>query len=191
MRQFNPAGAMLLLAIVYATPTSAEVYRSVDAQGNVTFTNQPAQGAEPVKLRPLSVYDAPELKSTNGDNADDVSDAALYKSVAILSPQADDTLRDNPGNVTVAAGSEPALERRAGHKFQFFLDGKPDGKPQDAAMKTLTDVDRGEHQVAVAIVDVNGKQLLQSEPVRFFLHRQTIHNPALNPPRPTPLPTPR
>ncbi len=186
MRHYHPVGAMLLIAVVYATPASAEVYRSVDAQGNVTFTNQPAQGAEPVKLRPLSVYDAPDLKSTKDENLDDASDASLYKSVAIISPQADDTLRDNPGNVTVMAASEPALESRAGHKFQFFLDGKPFGKPQDAATKILTDVDRGEHQVQVAVVDVNGKQLIQSETTRFFLHRQTIYNPARNPPVPTP-----
>lgn len=184
MRQYHTAGAMLLLTIVYATSVSAAVYRSVDEQGNVTYTNQAGNGAEPVKLKPLSVYEAPDLKSATDNDADKSSDAISYKSVAIISPQADETIRDNAGNITVTASSEPALFHQEGHKFQFFLDGKPLGKPQAIATKALSSVDRGEHQVAVAVVDANGKQLMRSKATRFFLHRQTIFNPARAHPSP-------
>jgi hypothetical protein len=186
MRQFNPAGATLLLAIVLATPAVAEVYRSVDAQGNVTYTNEAAEGAERVELKPLSVYGAPDLKSTIDKNIDTSSDTSKYKSVSIISPKVDETIRDNPGNVTVTAGSDPVLNSKAGHQYQFFLDGKAFGEPQVAAAKVFPNVDRGEHKAGVAIVDVNGKQLARSESTRFFLKRQTIHNPARQAPTPTP-----
>ena len=186
MRQYHPSSAMLLLALACTMPASAEVYRSVDKQGNVTYTNQAADGAEPVQLKPLSVYDAPDLKSADENIAGDSSDASIYKSIAITSPQADETLRDNSGNVTVTASSEPALDSKAGDRYLFFLDGKAYGKPQVAATKALVEVDRGEHQVGVAVVDASGKQLMRSKPTRFFLHRQTIFNPARKPPSPSP-----
>jgi len=177
MRQYPTAGALLLLTMVYAASVPAAVYRSVDAQGNVTYTNQATKGAERIKLKPLSVYSAPRLKPVS-DTEDVSSSEPGYKSVSIVSPKADETVRDNPGNVTVTAGSEPTLSRKEGHKFQFYLDGKPIGKPQPEATKTFPGVDRGEHHVAVAVVDANGKLLKRSKPTRFFLHRQTIFNPA-------------
>ncbi len=178
MRRYPATGALLFMAILYATPSAATIYRTVDAQGNVTFTNHAEKGAEPVKLKPLSVYSAPEFKTTNAQEAGKTPAVSRYQSVSILSPKADETVRDNPGNVTVTAGSEPALSRKQGHNFQFFLDGKPVGKPQPGATKILPGVDRGEHRVAVAVVSASGKLLKRSKAVRFFLHRQTIFNPA-------------
>jgi len=177
MRQHHLTGALLLTATLLAGSVSAEIYRSVDEHGNVTFTNQPVKGAEPVQLKPLSVYGAPRIKSI-ADSKAVVDKAPAYRSVTIIAPRPDETVRDNPGNVTVKAGSDPALNQGAGHRFQFFLDGKPVGDPQTAPTKTFANVDRGEHRVAVAVVDSRGKTIVRSEPVRFFLHRQTIFNPA-------------
>lgn len=174
---------MLLLATVCINSVSAEVYRSVDRNGNVTYTNKAVKGAEKIKLKPLSVYSAPEFKSAN-KGPEEPSGFPGYKSVVITAPAEDATLRDNPGNVTVTAGSEPALDLREGHKFQFFLDDKSVGEPQESSTKMLANLDRGEHQVGVAIVDVNGKSLKRSKKTRFFLHRQTLHSPARRPPPP-------
>ena len=173
--------AIFFLAIVCAAPVTAEVYRTIDENGNVTFSNLPTKGAERVQLKPLSVYSAPVVKAVSNKTISVPDDkASHYESVEILSPKAEETLRSNPGNITIVAGSKPALDSKSGHRFQFFLDGKPIGKPQSAETMTINAVDRGEHKVAVAIVDAKGKQLLRSKESVFFLHRQTVFNPARN-----------
>jgi hypothetical protein len=177
MYQYPSFRTLFLLAVVCTTSASAEVYRSIDEHGNVTFTNQPTQGAEPVQLKPLSVYEAPTVKPASNKNIADSTKVPAYESVEIISPKADETLRDNTGNVTVTAGSKPALDSRLGHRFQFYLNGKPVDKPQAAVTKTFPNVDRGEHRVEVAIVDSKGRELARSQAVRFFLHRQTIFSP--------------
>lgn len=48
----------LVLAVLccYAAAAQAEVYKYVDAQGHVTYTNIPTKGAQRVQLTPLSSY---------------------------------------------------------------------------------------------------------------------------------------
>lgn len=179
MKPSQLAASVIWLILVSTTSVSAEVYRIVDEHGNVTFTNEAISGAEPVKLKPLSVYSAPAVKSTAKINVADADKTRqAYESVEIISPRPDETVRDNPGNVAVTVSSKPSLESNKGHKYQFFLDGKPVGKPQTVATKMLSNVDRGEHLVEVAVFDARGKELARSRPTRFFLHRQTIFNPA-------------
>uniref|UniRef100_A0A8W7P2P3 GS catalytic domain-containing protein n=1 Tax=Anopheles coluzzii TaxID=1518534 RepID=A0A8W7P2P3_ANOCL len=43
-------------AMYYSLLAQAEVYKYIDANGNVTFTNVPIKGAKPMHLAPLSTY---------------------------------------------------------------------------------------------------------------------------------------
>lgn len=178
MKPTQLTASFVWLVLVCTTTVSAEVYRIVDEHGNVTFTNEAISGAEPVQLKPLSVYSAPVVNSSAKISVADADKAQAYESVEIISPRPEETVRDNPGNVPVTVSSKPSLNSSKGHKYQFFLDGKPVGKPQTVATKTLSNVDRGEHLVEVAVVDARGKELARSQPTRFFLHRQTVFNPA-------------
>ncbi len=180
MKQGCLSGVLVLAATLLALPATAAIYRSVDAEGNVTYTNQPDKNAEPVELKPLSVYDAPPPRRVTNSRQPDPQ-TTTYRSVKILSPQPEQTVRSNPGDVTVQAGTEPELDQRAGHRYQFFLDGQPMGEPGTQNTMTFRNVDRGEHRVSVAVVDSRGKPIAKSDAVRFFLHRQTIFNPARRP----------
>ena len=49
-----------LLLAVTVSPLMAQVYKVVDKDGNVTFTDQPpTDGSKPIKLAPISVIEAP------------------------------------------------------------------------------------------------------------------------------------
>ena len=51
--------AALFIALA-ANPLAAEVYKVVDKDGNVTFTDQPpGDGTKPMELAPLSVVETP------------------------------------------------------------------------------------------------------------------------------------
>jgi hypothetical protein len=154
------------------------IYQSVDSQGNVTFSDNPGVDAKPVKLPPLPTYSAPRYPSASADAGDAEQDQPQnpYKSLAIIEPEQEGTVRDNPGNVSVTTVSEPNL--RSSDRLQFYLDGEPAGAPVTTPQVVLSNVPRGEHQVEVAIVDNKGSELIRSSSITFFLHRQTIYSPA-------------
>ena len=178
MKPHQLTASILLLALACTRPVYAEVYRSIDEHGNVTFTNEATPGAERMQLKPLSVYGAPVPKAGTKNTVSATDTAEGYESVEIVSPQPDETVRNNPGTVTVTASSKPALDGQTGHRYLFILDGKPVDKPQTEPAKMLSNIDRGEHRVEVAVVDARGRELARSKATRFFLHRQTIFNPA-------------
>ena len=51
------------VALVWVGGLSAAVYKSVDAQGNVVYTDEPSGAAKPLKLPPLSTVPAPSYRS--------------------------------------------------------------------------------------------------------------------------------
>ena len=177
--------AIAATMLVWTGGLSAAVYKSVDAEGNVVYTDEPGADAKPVDLPPLSTVPAPKydpdlLKSITSDDK-----AEAYKSITIVSPIADETLRDNTGAVSVSVSSEPVLNKAAGHRFKYYLDGKAPDEPTASDRTSFINVDRGAHDVAVAVVDVSGKELIKSNSVRFYLHRQSVNFPA-GPGKPTP-----
>ena len=52
--------AAAALSMAWLGATNAAVYRSIDADGNVVFTDDPSGNAEPVDLPPLSTVPAPK-----------------------------------------------------------------------------------------------------------------------------------
>jgi len=176
----NPAKQVIfsIITIVWASGLSAAVYKSVDAQGNVVYTDQPAGDAKPVKLPPLSTVPAPSYKSATQSSADTHQPAAdNYQKIRIISPTHDATLRDNTGAVPVNVVVEPELNSVAGHRYRYFLDGQAQGKPTKSGQISFANLDRGSHTVAVAVVDSVGHELIRSSSVQFFLHRQSVNFP--------------
>jgi hypothetical protein len=174
------------VALVWASGLLAAVYKSLDAQGNVVFTDQPSGDAKPVKLPPLSTVPAPSYTSSTQPTAElEQSAAANYHKISIVSPIQDATLRDNTGAVAVNVALEPVLDSAAGHRFSYYLDGQAHGKPSESGQISLENVVRGAHTLEAAVVDSSGQELIRSSSVEFFLHRQSIKFPR-GPAAPTP-----
>jgi len=176
------------VALVWASGLSAAVYKSVDAQGNVVYTDEPSGDAKPVKLPPLSTVPAPRYKSSTQSSADlQQSAEASYQQISIVSPAEDATLRDNTGAVPVDVVLEPDLNSAANHRFRYYLDGRAQGKPTESGQISFQNLDRGAHTVEAAVVDSAGRELIRSSSVQFHLHRQSVNFPR-GPGAPTPTP---
>ena len=177
--------ALLIAAGLLAnSAVIAAVYKSVDADGNVVYTDEPVGNARPVDLPPLSTIPPPKAFTPPADIAE--QDAATgYEKLQVVSPEQDATLRDNTGNVAVSVAAEPALDLKAGHRVQFYLDGQTAGDPGNSLKKVFQNVDRGAHTVEAAIVDQSGTELIRSAGTRFYLHRQSVNFPR-GPASPTP-----
>lgn len=153
---------------------AAEVYTYIDAEGNRVFTDSPGQhkaqriemapsnqiSNQPAAIRPPPAYDAPIL-------------APAYQLLRILVPQPDATIRDgSAGDLIVTATSEPGL--LPGHNYRLLLDGQPVGEPGRSPVFPLSNVDRGTHQLAVEILDEQGRILERTPTQPFHMMRVSL-----------------
>lgn len=167
------------LAVLLVLPVQAEVYRIVNPDGSVTFTDQPVQGAEKLDLPPVMTYSAPKMRAPApaGQGANG-SGGQSYSRFVIASPAPETTIRDNAGNVSMVVQVEPSLQVERGHRIQFMVDGVDQGEPVDSAGITFQNVDRGSHTLSARIVDADGTTLETTPPVTVFVHRTTVNAPA-------------
>lgn len=163
-----------------AASSGKRVYRTVDAEGNPVFTDQPVEGAEEVELGKTIIYSPEAIKQPDRpiDPRTAKSSGApayTYSSLAILAPKPDEVIRNNAGNLTVKGTFAPAL--RPDHEIQLLIDGAVYASGNSAEFE-LEHVDRGVHVLQLQIVDTLSSQvLMQSEPVTMTLMRFSILNP--------------
>lgn len=161
------AASLLSLCVV----ASAEVYRWVDEQGNVVFSDQAGPGAEPVKLPEITTYEAlpydPEILASPPEGAD--GGAPPRYQVAFLQPTQNETLRDNQGNVPVALQLEPRL--RKNDRIVLQLDQGARTVEVDEPAYTFTGIDRGSHTLQAWVVNAQGERVGDIAQTAFHLHQ--------------------
>jgi len=178
-----------VILILLSASVQADVYKSVNEDGEIIFSDQPTPNAKRIKLPELPTYKAlPVPGISSGQETAPV--ASPYDSVKIITPENDATIRDNQGVVRVEVALEPPLMIKQGHKIQFFLNGEPHGIPVATTSISFSNLDRGTYTLSTSVVDASGAVLMTSDPVVFHLHRESVLNPnsPLHKPKPMPLP---
>lgn len=179
--------ACLLCAL--ALPATAQIYKYTDANGNTVFTNQPPEGqaSESVELNPTNTVEAQQpVAVEQPKDTEEKRDA--YSRLALKDIPSEDALRANNGTFMVGVDIEPRL--RPGHSLRLLLDGQPYGQPSNVPRLQLSEIDRGEHTLAVEVLS-GQRQVQQSESVTFTVQRISLNSPARakpTPPKPTPKP---
>jgi hypothetical protein len=170
--------AIFLLALLAAS-AQAEIYKSVNENGEVIFSDVPSKGAERMQVPEIPTYTpVPIPVATPGPAMAETSASESYKTLAISRPGDNETIRSNAGILNVAVSLKPELQTGIGHRVQFFMDGEPYGKPLARLSTSFTNVDRGTHSIAAAVIDENGDTLIKAAPVEFHLLRASLLQPA-------------
>jgi len=177
------------LTVVITNPLMAEVYKVVDEDGNITYTDKPPpDGSKPIKLAPISVIEAPTYekapeKAKEGAEGEELSLRdlrRLYRDFAIISPQSEESVW-HPDGPTVVAWST-AKQLKKGMQVTVFLNGKKQATTTERIIP-VAGLDRGEHTVTAELKDTKNRKIATAEPVTFFIKRPNIYT---NRPRPTP-----
>lgn len=172
---------VLLLALSLATPGFAAVYKTVRPDGTVVYSDQPpTEQAAPLNLPQLQLIPgenlaAPPTPRDRGINEE--APAELYRSLAIVEPEPDGTVRDTTGRVPVRIDLDPPLITKEGDYLILYLDGQPVAEGSTPQF-TLEDVDRGTHRLEAAVSSAAGQTLIRSPAVTFHLHRTSVNLPA-------------
>ncbi len=100
----------------------------------------------------------------------------VYESLLVVQPEDGETLWNIGGNLDVRLRLEPAL--RPGDRVRVHYDREPVARwPDDALEFRLGEVWRGEHTLQAFVEDRDGRPLIESPIVNFYVHQTTIHSP--------------
>lgn len=171
----------LLCCLVLALPALSfgAVYKSIQPDGSVIFTDAPRKDSTEVDLPKTQTYTSPQ-KSKQPAAPDPKAKqpatpkAEAYTQLVILEPGKDATVQPEAEDMTVQVSSAPGLDSQNGHTYALELDGSRVGKPRTKTSFTLQNIDRGTHTVQVHILDGAGKVLKSSDPVIFHLKRHSV-----------------
>lgn len=149
----------------------AEIYKTVDKNGHVTYTDTPPPNtsAKPVELKSLNT--TPGVTTSGNYEMPNISYEAPSYSLSLVAPENGKTLMPNERSVTISVNINPVLQD--GDLLVFKLDGKPVMKT-DETVYELVEPPRGEHSITVSVVNSEGKELAQSEAATIFVMRPPI-----------------
>jgi len=171
----------LFLALT-AMPLAAEVYKVIDEDGNVSYTDQPpGDGSKPMKLQPISVVEAPVYESkpkpaVEGEDGEPLSLRALrgmYRDFAIVAPQSEESIWHPDAPVTVAWSTGTPLQ--TGMKANVSVDGKLQANTTDRVVP-VANLERGEHTVTAELTNERNQTVATANPIVFFVRRPGLNN---------------
>lgn len=166
-------------ALIVALPTlAAPVYRHVDANGNVVYSDEPGQGSR-IDLKPITVVDPAEVESRSrpADSTTTSPSAVDYDRFAIASPSNGETLPTGQGgNVQVQLAIEPELQ--PGDRVQLRVDGEVSQSPMHTSVFALSQLERGEHRIQAELLDTQGRVRLSTPAITLYVQRASVNLPS-------------
>lgn len=160
---------LLISALVSTYAVSAELYRGVDSEGNVIYSDTPFEDAEKYSPPPISVMDAPKAASKKKVVEEEKPAEFKYTKFDIESPENEQTIRNDP-DVKVSVNLVPELNFEAGHSIWLFIDGQPVVKNGQDTSFYIGRVDRGAHKLQAQVRDTSGKIIVRSRTNVIYIH---------------------
>jgi uncharacterized protein DUF4124 len=187
------AGLTLSLAA-----TSQEIYRWVDKNGTVHYSDQPdSPNAELINVIEPNAYEGEATTQDSGASVpaspEEESEPSVspYESLSIVEPPPDQVYFGSDAAVSVQADLQGTL--RPDHSVVFFVNGNR--TPSNGLGMQLSGLARGTYFLRASILDQYGKPVISSQQTTFHVRQASTKNPqtpvpSRPKPRPTPKPTP-
>ena len=175
----------LSFALLVASMTiHAEIYRGVDEEGNVFYSDKEQTNTELIPTPTPNAVSMPKLEAKKP--VAEKTQKRAYKLFSISSPVSNASIRDNLGNLSINLAIEPALDKTNHHKIVIYLDGKVATSATTALPIQLSNITRGKHILQAKVIDENGMQIISSNSVTIHMKRLSSQHgkPSGTPPGP-------
>jgi hypothetical protein len=165
----------ILLGLLATAAVSADVWRWVDDDGVVHFSDTPRQGAERIDVSESTRTTGARIyQSTTPSNTDEPATATeqafKYESLSISSPGAEETLWNIEGTLSVSLSLSPGLQ--SGHQVRVYFNGEP--RLVNSTNFTIDEVYRGVHNLQAEVLDATGRLMIRSPGNRFYVQQNTV-----------------
>ena len=170
----EPRPIFILLGLLATAAVSADVWRWVDDDGVVHFSDTPREGAELVDVSESSRSTGARVyRNTAPESSDDATapeQPFKYESLSISSPGAEETLWNIEGTLSVSLSLSPGLQ--SGHQVRVYFNGEP--RMVNSTSFTLDEVYRGVHNIQAEVLDETGRLMIRSTSNRFYVQQNTL-----------------
>ena len=171
--------SLLFVTALWMTMSDATVlYKKVDKDGKVTYTDKPIEGAEAITVKTnQNVVSTPRISPSKQQQADDDQEeqGSKYEVFAIDSPSNDQGVRANDGVVNIVIGISPHIQPN--HSIRLHMDGIQVGQDQKIPYFNLANVARGTHELVAMVINDETQEIVQtSNAVTFHVLRTSILN---------------
>lgn len=169
-----PSTIVTIMWVTSISTHASTIYSWTDENGVVHFTDQPQ--VPDAKTYDLSVTEvsgnieqtAETIEAQTTDIRVTEQKAQPIKTVSLVSPMHEQTIRNNEGIIKVHAVTNTKLNSQT--QAQLVLDGVVKGEPQTDLTWQLNNIDRGSHQLQIQLIK-GGKVIASSESITVYLHR--------------------
>lgn len=177
---------VLLLAALAISPAIAQIYKNIDEQGNVTYSDKPADEAsnEKIELPPVNTTPGLDLEKLAQQRQQVESRFNSNYKLYLRSPKDGSHLMAHQRDLHIEAAFEVNIRSNspeqskiddakqaaiAAAQIKIYMDGQL--LPSQDGKATVKEVFRGEHKIEARLVDSNGKQLTKPAKATIWVHR--------------------
>jgi len=164
----------LIVALAFVNTAGAVLYKGVDAQGNVVYSDQPFAAAEKFTPPPISVMDAAKVNADETRQVEEKPVEFKYISFDIISPKNNQTIQ-NDTEVAVSLKIKPGLNTAENHSIRMLVNGKPVIKNTQSLSFKVEDLERGANELQAQIRDENGKIVARTRTTVVFVHLASVY----------------
>ena len=165
--------SLLMFALVSANVANAALYKGMDAEGNVVYSDKPFDDAKQFTPPPISVMDASKVNSEKEVTIEEKPVEFKYTGFDIVSPEKNQTIW-NETELTVSVRLAPALNSAEGHNIWLLMDGEPVVKNSQSMSMQIGGVYRGAHQLQGQVRDKEGKIIVRTRAVVVYIQRTSV-----------------
>lgn len=151
---------------------STTLYRWVDAQGVIHFSDTPQPGAQKIQVSPAQTF--PSNHVSEGERAPPAAQQ-VYQTCEIAQPNAEQSFYA-PEVIGISVRLVPDL--RQGDQLSMSVDGHGLTSIEGSALDfELPMPDRGAHTLQAVVRDAEGHALCSSTSVTFYVQRPSLLSP--------------
>jgi hypothetical protein len=152
------------------------LYRWVDAQGVVHYSDTPHQGAEVMQISGAQTYHgASDTPATPDVTAPPGKKSEPYESCAITAPAPDSALYA-PDSVAVSVAVSPGLHD--GDQLTVQVDGRQlESTAEGGQSFVIMQPERGDHSISAQVRSPDGAMLCNAPPVTFSVTKPSVNSP--------------
>ena len=169
--------AFTLICLASTVALATTVYKWIDENGVVHYSDQPHANAQKLQVQGVQTYSAgaSSLPAAGAAPESRPASANPYQGCVIAQPLNEQNL-PNAQSVFVRVQTDPLP--RQGDRIYMVMDGQAlNGGNATGMSFNVTPIERGAHTVQAQVKDSTGQVLCQTPPVTFYVHQPNLLSP--------------